>query len=121
MLEYSIVNFNNDLEFKKNIMYHISSPKDLSHFLTLLRLGGRGGFHCDPPYSFFLYWSKAIQIFRFFYLKHASYFRLKAGLSYLLTDSSGILSMPYFTFTRLNQYLDLPVIEFQHFLALWTA
>ena len=30
--------------------------------------------------------------------------------------------MPYFTYTRLNPYLDLfPVIGFQHFTALWKA
>ena len=30
--------------------------------------------------------------------------------------------MPYFTYTRLNQDLDLlPVIGFQHFIALWKA
>jgi len=30
--------------------------------------------------------------------------------------------MPYFTYTRLNPYLDLlPVIGFQHFIAIWKA
>ena len=30
--------------------------------------------------------------------------------------------MPYFTFTRLNQYLDLlPVIGYEHIIALWKA
>ena len=45
------------------------------------------------------------------------YFRLKVGRYCLLPESSGVL--PYFTYTRLNLFLDpLSVIGFQHLIAL---
>ena len=65
------------------------------------------------------HWPEVVQICWLFLLVNASNFRLKAGLLYLLPESSGIL--PYI-YENINLNLDLlPVIGFQHLIALYNT
>ena len=73
-------------------------------------------FFCDNSKSF---WARKLNCLTFL-TNTSPHLRLNAGLLYLLPESSGIL--PYFTYTRLNTYLDLlPVSGFQNCIALWKA
>ena len=52
-------------------------------------------------------------------LTHAPHLRIKAGLLYLLPESSGKPQMPYFTLFYLNQIKSIFIPTSSHFKALW--